>query len=92
MIETEEYERNIKNAFRFELIDYSGFWRGYRRGLARLYHGDGHGPESEHIDWMEKTNSHKNKSIFNHGLGYRAGFAGKEAAKLYDTRKAIIGR
>jgi hypothetical protein len=41
---------------------------------------------------MEKAESHENKSSFCHGLGYRAGFAGKEAAKLYDTRKAIIGK
>lgn len=91
-MENEEYERNIKSAYGFERIDYSGFWCGYRCGLARRYHGDDYGTEPEHLEWMEKANSNKNKSSFNHGLGYRAGFAGKEAAKLYDTRKAIIGR
>jgi hypothetical protein len=87
-----KYEVNIKNACRFERIDYSGFWRGYRRGLARRQHGEEHGTDAEHKAWMEKAESHENKSSFCHGLGYRAGFAGKEAAKLYDTRKAIIGK
>lgn len=91
-MENVEFELNFKNAIQFERLDYSGFWRGYRRGLARFYYGDGHGPESEHLEWLKKANSHENKSSFNHGLGYRAGFAGKEATKLYDTRKAIIGR
>lgn len=92
MTEHEKFERNISAARRFERVDYSGFWRGYRFGLARRHHGEEHGTEEEHAAWMEKVNSHENKSSFNHGLGYRAGFAGKQAAKLYETRKAIIGR
>ncbi len=92
MIESEKFEQNIRNARRFERIDYSGFWRGYRYGLARRQHGEEHGTEAEHAEWMKKAESHENKSSFAHGLGYRAGFAGKNAANLYDTRKAIIGR
>lgn len=88
----ETFESYRELARGFEHIDFSGFWRGYRRGLARKYFGDGHGTEAEHRAWLEKAEKFSNPSEKNHGLGYRAGYAEKDAQRLFDARKGMIKR
>lgn len=87
-----EYERRRELTIKFERYDWSGFWRGYRRGLARKFLGEGHGTEAEHREWMEKAEAFNNPSEHNHGLGYRAGYAEKDPQRLFDARKGMIKR
>lgn len=86
----EEFDENIKRGSGFERIDYSGFWRGYRKGLCRMFYGDDYGTEDEHKSLMEAANDTDNKSRLNHGLGYRSGFAGKDARPLFNNRKGTV--
>ena len=88
----EDFDKNIKRGSGFERIDYSGFWRGYRRGLCRMHYGEEYGTEEEHRTLMELANDTDNKSRLNHGLGYRAGFAGKAAKPLFENRKGMVKR
>jgi DNA-binding transcriptional regulator YiaG len=51
--------------------DRSYFWRGFRRGLQRNYHGENFGTAEEHERWMHSTLSKCRKQV---QQGYRAGF------------------
>lgn len=85
-----EFDKQITDAAQYERVDYSGFWRGYRRGLCRFYH-DEYGTAAEHDKWMDAANA-DNMSHKSHGLGYRAGFAGKKAKTIFDRRKGMMKR
>ena len=56
------------------------FWKGYQRGLRRLYHGERFGTPEEHALWMSLTND-RDESHKMRGRGYRAGFAGHSIMK-----------
>lgn len=83
-----DYKENIARACRYERDDWGGFWRGYRKGLRRAIIGESFGSEEEHELWMEKANSDI-ESVKEHGLGYRAGFAKKDAEQLFSVRGAM---
>jgi len=81
----DEFAENIKLAELYESRDYSGFWNGYRRGLRRLFY-ENFGTDEEHEVWMESANEKENKSRRDRGLGYRAGYAGKNPVPIMKVR------
>lgn len=54
----------------------SDFYKGYQRGLRRLYHGNSFGTEDEHILWFNIPNDDSDIIRQQRGSGYRRGFAG----------------
>lgn len=51
--------------------DRSDFWRGFQRGLRRLYHGEDFGTPEEHAKWMDCRNGDYRREL---QTGYRVGF------------------
>lgn len=51
--------------------DRSDFWRGFRRGLQRTYHGEHFGTAEEHEQWMNCASGEYRIQL---QTGYRAGF------------------
>jgi len=51
----------------------SEFWRGYQRGIRRLYHGKSFGTAEEHEKWMNCADGDYRKQLQD---GYHAGFEG----------------
>ena len=49
------------------------YWRGYRRGLRRRYHGEKFETEEAHQKWLGLINTSFHSEV---GRGYRAGFYG----------------
>ncbi len=60
------------------------FWKGYMKGLRRLYHGERFGTEDEHILWMGLVNS-DDESRRMLGRGYRSGFKGQTVQEAMRT-------
>ena len=54
--------------------DRADFWRGFQRGLRRLYHGEKFGTLQEHEQWLNCRDGEYRKQLQD---GYRTGFAGK---------------
>lgn len=70
----------------YQSADYSGFWDGYKRGLYRHMFEHKFGTDEEHATWMESANEKKNEYRRDRGLGYRAGFAGKDPRPIMKVR------
>lgn len=51
--------------------DRADFWRGFQRGIRRLYHGENFGTSEEHEQWLCCANGEFRKLL---QTGYRAGF------------------
>lgn len=51
--------------------DRSDFWRGFQRGIRRLYHGENFGTAEEHEKWMSCRDGDYRRDL---QTGYRAGF------------------
>jgi len=64
--------------------DQADFWRGFQRGIRRLYHGDNFGTDQEHTQWMECADGEYRKQL---QTGYRAGYHYDD---LKHTGKEII--
>ena len=47
------------------------WWRGFKRGLRRLYHGENFGTDEEHNKWMNCADGEYRKQL---QAGYRTGF------------------
>jgi hypothetical protein len=70
----------------------SDFWRGFQRGLRRLYHGESFGTESEHELYLTCAKGDYRKQL---QTGYRAGYYYDhltiEGAKDVQPLRKIIG-
>lgn len=51
--------------------DRSDFWRGFQRGLRRLYHGENFGTQEEHQKFLNCRDGEYRRDI---QTGYRVGF------------------
>ena len=51
--------------------DRSDFWRGFQRGLRRLYHGENFGTPDEHLRFLNCRDGEFRKDL---QTGYRSGF------------------
>lgn len=77
-MDKEEYQKLALRVKTFAEIsdepEQHSYWRGYLRGLRRLYYGDNFGTEKEHKQWL--TLSDRNETDLCRralGLGYKAG-------------------
>ena len=52
------------------------FWRGYQRGMRRLYHGEKFGTQDEHALWMAAADETRDEDRRYCGIGYFAGYSG----------------
>ncbi|MBP8961222.1 hypothetical protein KBG31_03300 [Patescibacteria group bacterium] len=68
------FEENMVVATLLGKTSNNAYWRGYQRGLRRLYHGNNFGTDEEHAVWIT--------SVEECGNGYRAGYAGISAKML----------
>jgi hypothetical protein len=50
--------------------DRSEFWRGFQRGIRRLFYGKNFGTDEEHVKWMNFHDGEYRKKLQD---GYRAG-------------------
>jgi len=51
--------------------DRADFWRGFQRGISRLYHGEKFGTSNEHEKWMNCADGEHRKEL---QLGYRMAY------------------
>jgi len=75
-MEKQQFQSLMTMAKTFQEIepDRSDFWRGFQRGLRRLYHGENFGTETEHQQWMNCADGDYRKQSQD---GYRAGYHGE---------------
>lgn len=85
-MDEEQFLEWIELADVYQSADYSGFWDGYKRGLRRHQFGEEYGTEDEHEHLIETANETQNKNLRDRGLGYRAGFAGKDPRPIMKVR------
>ena len=50
--------------------DRSEFWRGFQRGIRRLFYGKNFGTDEEHVKWMNCADGENGKKLQD---GYRTG-------------------
>jgi len=76
-MDQQKFNSLMTRAKTFQEVDpeKSDFWRGYQRGLRRLYHGENFGTTEEHIQWMNCGDGEYRKQL---QAGYRTGFAGED--------------
>jgi len=69
----ERFKTLMLRAKTFQGITDPEYWRGFQRGLRRLYHGENFGTEEEHRVWdgLVKERGELNRRQL--GEGYRAG-------------------
>lgn len=67
----------------------SEYWAGYIRGLRRLYHGERFGTPEEHEIWLGLADTRRDPVGIARGLGYRAGFEGRDLAAAMDEADAL---
>ncbi len=68
------------------------FWIGYQRGLRRVWHGTGFGTDAEHELWLSLAKDKRDMQRRYRGLGYRAGFAGKDLDEAHKEFQLELGR
>ena len=68
-----EFQSLLRMAKSFYELDHdrSDFWRGFQRGLRRLYHGENFGTVEEHEKFLNCRDGEYRKQL---QAGYRAGF------------------
>jgi len=72
----EDFKKHISGAQTFMILSGADFWRGYHRGLRRLYHGGDFGTDAEHELWMTLADATGDDQRRDRGRGYRLGYAG----------------